>query len=562
MMSELRSQFHSAVEKCTDGNVLVRALPALMRQAGEAQPALLGQLKTALKSVEFPDAAMKLAMNTLAPASSGSPGVAALIAKFGAGSSAVSVSGSTAGAPIRSAPTAPDSTARTSSEVAGVVPPAKRQKLDMMRTLQYLGPSASAVAASGSAAHGAHREGQPARTTLYVCNILYTVDEAALKAFFENVFPENDQPNARRPVKIEFLQLYKTPAGKSKGSAKVVVKSEADFLEALKLNDTVQTGVGGGVSGANAGKLYVRDFFEQKQDHLPPNGAANASSTRTQQLPGEGEGADTAAAVEKASHAVVVKNLAFTATEANLGELFAGVGEISAVRIAKKDGRPMGFAVVEFSHAGAVMKALAKSGQNIKNRPVRIEVMRGAAGAGGGPAGPAGVAPGANGAAPTPSAAGAPPTRSTLADKLSRLETPAPTTAAGGSNHSDERPAPTTEHQSLSSVFVKKTADENLTFDKLVQDVLPKFVRDTDTTSTSSLADAFKSSAFSDEEMKTWLSAVGLKCGGTAEERLSRLEKIQSLTSFEEVPGALKAGKGKIKTNKPDCVAGNKQKDS
>merc|ERR1719221_1611227 len=77
------------------------------------------------------------------------------------------------------------------------------------------------------------------------------------------------------------------------------------------------------------------------------------------------------------SRSVIVKNLAFNATEANIGELFAGCGEVSAVRIAKEGGygRSKGFAVVEFVSKDCLKDVLLRNGKELRGREVRIEKM-------------------------------------------------------------------------------------------------------------------------------------------------------------------------------------------
>ena len=94
----------------------------------------------------------------------------------------------------------------------------------------------------------------------------------------------------------------------------------------------------------------------------------------------EGEAVDGQAAKdpEKLRRSVIVKNLAFSATEASIGELFAGCGELTSVRVAKdnRTGRPKGFAVVEFSKESEAKAAIRRDGKKVKDRAVRVESLQ------------------------------------------------------------------------------------------------------------------------------------------------------------------------------------------
>ncbi|CAD7958120.1 unnamed protein product [Amoebophrya sp. A120] len=618
--STTRDSFLNAVENCTDGNVLVRAFPVLFRQAGSEQDVFLAKLKDLLKEVNFPDQAMALATNSITPRSATNssaklPFGAALA--NGGGTTTATTSGAVANGTSSATANGP-STAGTApnSEMSAVAPaaepPAKRAKLDMMRTLTSLSAASTKVGhqndllQTAAAPTNQRREhhttskgeghGVPTTTsastttssatnkdhnTLYVCNILYTVDEAQLQHFFET----------EQGCAVKFLSLYKTPAGKSKGSAKLVVGSKEEFEKCLKLNSTEQFGM----------KMYVRDFFAHHD-----NASAGSSSASTTGGVAAGAplstsggattnpgGTTTSSVLNKPS--VVVKNLAFAASEANLGELFAGVGEIAAVRIARNaNGKPAGFAVVEFTHEGAVQKALLKSGQNIKNRPVRVELAHGSSTSTSSVAAAVGSnIKGAPAKGKGKTGLGGKNTKGTssasLADKLSALDSS--TTAmnvdpaaarssavadvveeddkkndtdetAGGSSGTSTvgttAGATTAPHPadqaldlpkaSLSSMFCKQAAD--VTWEKLVNHLVSK--------------DKFPDeeslkSAVSDADTKSWLSAVGLKCGGTAEERVQRLCKAREFATFEDAPNTLKAPPAKIKTKKPESLPEKKK---
>ena len=96
-----------------------------------------------------------------------------------------------------------------------------------------------------------------------------------------------------------------------------------------------------------------------------------------------------------------VGNLAFTATEDSVRDLFAQYGEVHSVTLItdRETGRPRGFGFVEMEGADEAMKAL--DGQEFQGRPLKVnhakerEDRRGGPGGGGGGGG--GRGPGGGG---------------------------------------------------------------------------------------------------------------------------------------------------------------------
>jgi nucleolin len=85
---------------------------------------------------------------------------------------------------------------------------------------------------------------------------------------------------------------------------------------------------------------------------------------------------------------VFVGNLSFDADEDSLRSMFEDCGGITSVRLAtdRETGEPKGFGHVSFDDTAAVDKAIAKAGEYLKGRPIRVDYAedRRASGGGGG----------------------------------------------------------------------------------------------------------------------------------------------------------------------------------
>lgn len=92
-----------------------------------------------------------------------------------------------------------------------------------------------------------------------------------------------------------------------------------------------------------------------------------ASAPRAERKPAEKRPGD--------GKTVFVGGLSYQSTEKSVKEFFKECGNIVAVRIAEdNDGKPKGFAHVEFEDAEAVPKATALSGKDLDGRNIRIDV--------------------------------------------------------------------------------------------------------------------------------------------------------------------------------------------
>jgi cold-inducible RNA-binding protein len=71
---------------------------------------------------------------------------------------------------------------------------------------------------------------------------------------------------------------------------------------------------------------------------------------------------------------IYVGNLPFTATEAEVRELFAAHGTVESVTlpIDRDSGRPRGFGFVQMSSADSARAIQAVNGQNLGGRPLRV----------------------------------------------------------------------------------------------------------------------------------------------------------------------------------------------
>merc|ERR1719379_1952336 len=152
------------------------------------------------------------------------------------------------------------------------------------------------------------------------------------------------------------VRLLTTPAGKSRGAAIVQCADEAAVERVLLLN-------GQQVEGR---EVYVKRSDRPAASSKPSRPAEGTAAKRAEPQPRD---------AEAEARSVFVGNLSFDAKPENIGELFAGAGEVSSVRIAKdrKTGRSRGFAIVEFTQPGAVEKAVVRSGRMIRGRAVTVK---------------------------------------------------------------------------------------------------------------------------------------------------------------------------------------------
>jgi len=78
------------------------------------------------------------------------------------------------------------------------------------------------------------------------------------------------------------------------------------------------------------------------------------------------------------SNVVFVGNVSYQCTEESLRAFFAPCGAISSIRLAKgDDGRPKGFAHVEFEDSNQAQQAVQLSGRELAGRNVRVDFSTG-----------------------------------------------------------------------------------------------------------------------------------------------------------------------------------------
>lgn len=324
------------------------------------------------------------------------------------------------------------------------------------------------------------------------------------------------------------IKVMRTPIGKSKGAAVVVFQEKNDKEKALLLNGKVEL---------EKRTIEIRDFFAQRPVDVKPPTAGDGEAGE------QGEGGGNATSKEdKEKKSVIVKNLAFTANEANIGEFFSGVGEIDSVRIAKDKatGRAKGFAIVVFSHDGAVGRAVQRSGRMIKDRPVKVEVL------GGGPVpeapavdtgGVLGEMPATTSSSSSSSGAAAAAANENGAEADGAKPPGSPKQGANGGGGGG-----------LKNMFIaaaKNTEDKVETFAQFLE-VAKKSNASTQEEFQQYITEKLENGP---DRLKAWLSAVGVKAGGTPEERCERGWRAMQHGSLAECPKEI-VGKANFKKAK------------
>jgi len=144
--------------------------------------------------------------------------------------------------------------------------------------------------------------------------------------------------------------------GRSKGKAFIEYTTHADARKAL--NGTNQKDLDGRT-------IWV-EFSGQAAGGYQPQG-----------------GADGAPAGE--ANTVFVGNLGFRTEQWAIEEFFKSCGNINGVRIAMgEDGRPRGFAHVEFDSNASALEAMKLAGMEIDGRAIRLDLSVSRRGGGGG----------------------------------------------------------------------------------------------------------------------------------------------------------------------------------
>lgn len=136
---------------------------------------------------------------------------------------------------------------------------------------------------------------------------------------------------------VENIKILMTPEGRSKGAAFILLDNESAVSRALALDGTEHMG--------------RRIKVNRSSDKPPPRRTAGDPNT------------------------VFVGNLSYQTTEDDLRDFFKECGDVKDVRLAKDhmDGRPKGFAHVEFMSSEDVSQALKLSGESLNGRDVKVD---------------------------------------------------------------------------------------------------------------------------------------------------------------------------------------------
>jgi nucleolin len=191
------------------------------------------------------------------------------------------------------------------------------------------GPKASPQGRWDAPDRPAGKEGPGSDFEVFVGNLSWSATEADLRQHFAS---------CGTIVRVKVLM---SPDGRSKGAAFVGFDNEASVEAALRLAGT--------------------DFLDRQ---LKVSKAGDKPVRRDA----------PPAAARGDSSVVFVGNVSYQCTEEDLRAFFAGCGPIKSVRVAMgEDGRPKGFAHVEFESATAAAQAVALSGRELVERQVRVD---------------------------------------------------------------------------------------------------------------------------------------------------------------------------------------------
>ena len=137
--------------------------------------------------------------------------------------------------------------------------------------------------------------------------------------------------------RVENVKLLMTPEGRSRGAAFVMFDSNEAVDRAIGLDGTEHMG--------------RRIKVNKSSEKPPPRRTAGDPNT------------------------VFVGNLSYNTNEDDIRDFFKSCGEVKDVRLAKDhmDGRPKGFAHVEFMSPDDVNQALKLSGENLNGRDVKVD---------------------------------------------------------------------------------------------------------------------------------------------------------------------------------------------
>jgi nucleolin len=205
--------------------------------------------------------------------------------------------------------------------------------------------TAKPVAATTTAEPGLDQHSE-----IFVKNLSYNTTEDGLNSFFSKF-------GAIDAMKL----LTHKDTGNSKGMAFIEFNTRADAAKVIAIKDTIEL---------DGRRLTVSYSNEDR----PTPGAGFGGQSGGSFGGGFGGNSGGSNAGDSSSKTVFIGNISWDTTEASLTDVFGGCGTVVAVRIAKTpEGKPKGFAHVEFDSTEAVNKAVALAGTDIDGRQIRVD---------------------------------------------------------------------------------------------------------------------------------------------------------------------------------------------
>jgi len=171
------------------------------------------------------------------------------------------------------------------------------------------------------------------KTELYVANMPYSATDQSIEDYFSKY------------GKIKNVKLLKDKMGRSKGIAFVKFDTNAEATKALATNEQEFEGR----------KLRVNFAGENPTDR------EERPSTK----------------FEKGSNqcTVFIGNIPFSSSKDAIEDMFKSCGSIKDVRFATRDdGKPKGFAHIEFNNEDSVEKALKMNGTEMDGRHLKVDI--------------------------------------------------------------------------------------------------------------------------------------------------------------------------------------------
>jgi nucleolin len=194
---------------------------------------------------------------------------------------------------------------------------------------------------------------------LFLKNLSWNTDDNKLYEFFGNYGTVNN-------VKV----LYDKTTGRARGLG---------FVE-FSTRDEAQAAIDDAANLTVDGRLLQVTYSDQKDAGRSPQNGNRGTFTPSTYTPSNYDG-------EK--HTIFVGNLGFKSTEQSVKNFFKDCGNVVDVRIAKDrdTGKSKGFCHVDFDNASAVEKSIAKAGQQLDGREVRVDASVPRSGGSGGAGG-------------------------------------------------------------------------------------------------------------------------------------------------------------------------------